>query len=259
MIEKSSAHVICELSFTDLKTGEPAVSHCRRAIAAGKSVVTSNKGPAVLALAELRKLASEKGVHFFYEGTVMSGTPVINLMEFCLAGNEINEIKGILNGTTNYILTRMHEGMAYDEALEKAQELGYAEADPTGDVEGFDAMAKVVILANCLMDADLTPEQVDRKGISGITKADIESAEAGNRRWKLISHLIREGGSIKASVKPMALPADDPLSSINGATNALTYSTDLMGDVTVIGAGAGRIETGFSILIDLLRLHSMRG
>jgi len=159
MIEKTGAQVICELSYTDLKTGEPAVTHCRNALAGGKSVVTSNKGPAVLALEELEALAVEKGVRFLYEGTVMSGTPVINLMAFCLAGNEIHEIKGILNGTTNFILTKMHDGLAYEDALREAQELGYAEADPAGDVEGFDAMAKVIILANCLMDAGWKTER----------------------------------------------------------------------------------------------------
>ena len=257
-IENTDADVVCELSYTDLKTGEPAITHCRKALLSGKSVVTSNKGPAVLGLKELRSLANERGLHFFIEGTVMSGTPAINLMEFCLAGNDIREIKGILNGTTNYILTKMGEGMDYEEAMKKAQELGYAEADPTGDVEGFDAMAKVIILANCLMDGNLTAEQVEREGITGITKEDIARAAAEDKRWKLISHLKREADTIHASVKPVALPLSDPLAGVNGADNALTYVTDLLGNVTVVGAGAGRTETGFSILIDLLRLNRLR-
>ena len=152
MIEKCEADVIAELTYTDIKTGEPATSYIKKALRMGKHVVTSNKGPAALYYGELSKLAKQNNLYFRIEGTVMSGTPVFSLCECGLAGNEIREVKGILNGTTNFILSKMElEGMEYAEALALAQKLGYAEADPTADVEGYDAVAKIVILSNVLL------------------------------------------------------------------------------------------------------------
>ena len=255
MIKESNATVVCELAFTDLNTGEPAISHCRAAFESGKSVVTCNKGPAALAYNEMIKLAEDNGIHFFIEGTVMSGTPVLNLAEGPLAGCEISKARGILNGTTNYILTQMEMGMGYDEALKKAQELGYAEADPSGDVEGFDARGKVTILANVVMKASLAISDVSCQGITKITAADIAEAKQKESRWKLIGSVERKNGAIVASVAPEMVPLSHPLAGVMGATNALTFTTDLLGDITIVGAGAGRIETGYSILTDLLRIH----
>jgi homoserine dehydrogenase len=254
MIKECNATVVCELAFTDLNTGEPAISHCRAAFKNGKSVVTSNKGPAALAYNEMKKMAQENGVHFLIEGTVMSGTPVLNLSEGPLAGCEISKARGILNGTTNYILTQMEMGMGYEEALKKAQELGYAEADPSGDVEGYDARGKVTILANVVMNASLSISDVSCKGITQISAADIKDAKEKDSRWKLIGSVERKNGSILASVAPEMVPLTHPLAGVMGATNALTFTTDLLGDVTIVGAGAGRIETGYSILTDLLRI-----
>lgn len=255
MIKESNATVICELTFTDLKTGEPAISHCRAAFESGKSIVTSNKGPAALAYLEMKKLAEENGVHFLIEGTVMSGTPVLNLAEWPLAGCEISKARGILNGTTNYILTQMEMGMGYEEALKKAQEFGYAEADPSGDVEGYDARGKVTILANVVMKASLSISDVSCRGITEITAADIQDAKSKDSRWKLIGSVERKNGSIVASVAPEMVPLSHPLAGVMGATNALTFTTDLLGDITIVGAGAGKIETGYSILTDLLKIH----
>ncbi|MCK4717020.1 MAG: homoserine dehydrogenase, partial [Thermoplasmata archaeon] len=147
-IKRTSADTIVEVSFTDVKTGEPASTYFREAFKAGKNVATTNKGPSALFHRELAKLAEENGAFFKYEGTVMSGTPIFSLLDYALAGNKVTGVRGILNGTTNFILCKMEsEGMPYQEALEMAQKLGYAEADPTADVEGFDAMAKVLILS----------------------------------------------------------------------------------------------------------------
>jgi homoserine dehydrogenase len=233
------------------------VSHCQQALAAGIHVVTSNKGPAALAKQELWKLASDNSVQFRFEGTVMSGTPAINLSTGCLAGAKISGFKGILNGTTNFILTRMEEGMTYDAALAEAQELGYAEADPTGDVEGWDALGKGIILASTLMGIEFKLKEVPRKGISHLKPEDIEEAKAEGKRWKLLVECRQEGGKVSLEVAPMKVDLTDPLASVGGATNALTFETDVLGPVTIVGAGAGRIETGFSILIDLLWIHSI--
>lgn len=255
LIKESNATVVCELTFTNLESGEPAISHCKTAFQYGKHVVTSNKGPAALAYREMKSLAAEHSVDFLIEGTVMSGTPVLNLADGPLAGCEVTRARGILNGTTNYILTQMENGMSYDEALKKAQELGYAEADPTGDVEGYDARGKVAILANVVMDASLSISDVQCEGITRISADDIKTAGEKGSRWKLIGSVEKKNGSIIASVSPEMVPLTHPLAGIMGATNAITFSTDLMGDITVVGAGAGKIETGYSILTDLLRIH----
>lgn len=257
-IKKTNADVVIEVSYTDIKTAEPANSHFRAALERSKHLVTTNKGPTALFFRELSDLAKANNVQFRYEGTVVAGTPVINLGEMCLAGNEISEIRGILNGTTNFILTNMEKGKSYEDALKEAQELGFAEADPTADVEGFDALAKVVILAKSVMGAEINPGDVDRTGITGISLDDVKKAADAGLRWKLIGKVKREGGSVKASVKPEKVALTDPLASVGGATNALTFETDLLGPVTIVGPGAGKKETGYSLLIDMLAINNKR-
>jgi homoserine dehydrogenase len=179
----------------------------------------------------------------------------LNLADGPLAGNTITAIRGILNGTTNYMLTAMEAGASYDDILKKAQDLGYAEADPTADVGGFDALAKVTILANVVMGENLIPDQIPCEGITGVTVEDIESAKSAGKNWKLIGEIKKTESGVEASVKPMQIESSHPLAGVSGANNAITFSTDLMGDVTMVGAGAGRIETGFSILNDILAIH----
>lgn len=254
-IENSNADTIVEITYTDVQTGQPAIEHCRRAFQRGKHVVTSNKGPVALAYQELSALAKERGVQWGIEGTVMSGTPALRMPRVSLAGSEIKEIRGILNGTSNYILTRMEEGLTYEEALQIAQELGYAEADPTSDVEGYDAVYKVLILARIVMDESLTCQQVVRKGISRLSPADLQKASQEGKRWKMLAEIKKEKEGLRAFVSPVKLPLEDPLAGISGAANAITYVSDLMGPVTLIGSGAGRRETGFSLLIDLINME----
>jgi len=254
-IKNADADIVCEMTYTDIKTGQPATDFCRESLKSGKHVVTSNKGPTALFYQELSELAKQNNVQFLIEGTVMSGTPVLNVARNELAGNQINAIRGILNGTTNFILTNMEAGRPYEEVLKEAQELGYAEADPTADVEGFDALAKVTILANVVMGENLTPDQVPCKGITQISLDDIEIAKKENKRWKLIGEIKKDENGTTASVSPMKVDLSHPLAGVNGAVNAITFTTDLMGDITIVGAGAGKIETGFSILTDILEIH----
>ncbi len=256
MLAQGQADTMVEASFTDLQTGEPASTYIRLALQAGLNVVTTNKGPIALNYQELKSLAQENQVRIGFEGTVMSGTPTLALGMNLLAAAGIQKIQGILNGTTNFILSRMESGGSYAEALAEAQALGYAEADPAGDVEGFDAAGKVVILSNLVMDANLRLSAVDRKGITQLTPQDIQTAKQQGKRWKLIGTVEREGDQVKASVQPVALPVEHPLANVGGATNAVTYTTRLLGDVTLIGAGAGRMETGYALINDLLAIHS---
>jgi len=256
MIEKCEAQIIAELTYTDIKTGEPATGYIKKALRTGMHVVTSNKGPAALYYHELRKMADQNGLCFCIEGTVMSGTPVFSLVESGLAGNEIREVKGILNGTTNFILSKMEQdNMDYREALELAQKLGYAEADPTADVEGYDAVAKIVILSNVLLGGNIAPDDVRRQGITGLTREQILAARDQGFRYKLIAQAKKSAGGVEAAVSPQKLPLSDPLTGVMGAQNALTFDLDLMGKVTIQGAGAGKVETGYSILSDILAIH----
>ena len=254
-ITETASDTILELSYTDLKTGEPAFTHLSHAIKAGKNVATSNKGPVALHYSELKALAEANHVQIGIEGTVMSGTPSLHLASEYLSAAGIVCIQGIINGTTNYILSQMEAGASYTNALAEAQAAGYAEADPTGDVEGYDAAGKTVILANLLMGASLSMADIDRTGITQLTPDDIAAAQASDERWKLIAKVERSDGKVTGSVRPTRISTSHPLASVSGATNAITFTTQLLGDVTLIGPGAGRLETGYALLTDLLAMH----
>lgn len=253
LARESNADVLVEASPSNLQTGQPALDLCRAALENGKHVVLANKGPVAVAYDELRMLAAQHGKRLLLEATVMAGTPSLRLGMQALAGCTIREARGILNGTTNYILTQMESGLPYVEALAQAQQLGYAEADPTADVDGWDAAAKAIILAAALFNRRLTFDEMDVKGISQITAEDVAAAQAAGERWKLIAHITPEGGS----VQPVRIPTSHPLAGVSGATNAVTYTTDLLGDVTLVGAGAGGVQTGFGLLSDLLDIHRL--
>ncbi|WP_332693123.1 homoserine dehydrogenase [Halalkalibacter lacteus] len=257
-ITKTNADSIVEMTFTDVATGQPAIDHCKWAFSNKKNVVMTNKGPVALAYETLSKLARENGVQWLFEGAVMSGTPALRLPEATLTGNKITEIRGILNGTTNYMLMRMEEGLDYNEALKEAQVLGYAEADPTADVKGYDVLYKVLILANVVLGYPLKRNEVICKGISELTIHDIEKAKMLQKCWKLIGSLTVTENGLKAAVQPEMVPFDDPLAGVSGAMNAITYTCDLSGPITLIGAGAGIKETGFAVLIDLIQIERSR-
>lgn len=258
MISQAEADALLEATYTDIKTGEPAVSHIRAALDRGMHVTTTNKGPVALYYKELADLAATKKVRFLFEGTVMSGTPLLSLIRHTLAGSNISEIKGILNGTTNYVLTRMEEGLSYKEALKKAQELGYAEVVPDADVKGWDALAKVTILSKIVFGAIGKPFDHPCEGITGITPGAVVDARNRGKRFKLIGRVWKEGSHVKASVAPEEVTLTHPLAAVMGAMNAVTLTTDTLGEVTIIGPGAGRRETGFSLLNDLIEIGGQK-
>ncbi|MFB5661746.1 homoserine dehydrogenase [Alteribacillus sp. HJP-4] len=254
-ILESNADTMIEITFTDVRTGQPAIDHCKKAFASGKNAVLTNKGPVALAYEELKALADKNNVRFLFEGTVMSGTPALRMPLAALAGNEIKEVRGIFNGTTNYMLAKMENGMPFDNALKEAQSKGFAEADPTNDVEGYDVLYKVVILANVVMGSSLKKEDVKCEGITALSPAHMQEAAQEGKKWKLIGKVKNVDGKVTASVGPEKLEESDPLAGITGALNAVTYECDLSGPVTLIGAGAGIPETGFALLIDLINLE----
>lgn len=257
VIRQSGADIIAEATFTNPVDGEPATTFCRWALESGIHVVTTNKGPIALHGSELKALAQRNNVAFEYEGSVMSGTPVIRLARQALAGAEVQGFEGILNGTSNYVLTRMQEGLSFAAAVTQAQQLGYAEADPSADVDGYDVRLKVVILANELLNAKLQISDVACSGISNISAEDIATASRNGQCWKLIGAAQRQAdGSVQASVAARLLPLSHPLAGISGATNAVSFTTELVGAVTVSGPGAGKIETAFALLSDIVAIHT---
>ncbi len=251
LIRTCGAEVMVEATHTNLDTAQPALDYCHAALDAGQHIVLANKGPIALAYHELREKAGQMGKQVRFEGTVMAGTPSLMLAMEALAGCTIHEARGILNGTTNYILTQMAQGMDYAQALAQAQALGYAEADPTADVGGWDAAGKVLILAAALYNQKMRLSDLSVTGITDITAADVAAAQAAGECYKLIAKITPTGGS----VAPQRLPMTDPLAIVSGATNAITFNTDLMGDITLVGAGAGRLQTGFALLADLLAIQ----
>ncbi|GAC1568854.1 MAG: homoserine dehydrogenase [Ktedonobacteraceae bacterium] len=253
-LKATVADMLVEASPTNLRDAEPALSHIRTALTKGMHVVTANKGPGALAANELFTLARERDVQLRMEAAVMAGTPVISTMREGMAGARITSIRGILNGTTNYILSAMATGRDYAEVLADAQARGYAETDPTADVEGFDAVAKTLILAALVFNHPLRVEQVERQGITTITRDEMQAAIDAGKRIKLIASLRLLSGSneLEASVKPLALPLNDPLARIDGAMNAISVKADTLSEVTIIGPGAGRIETAQGLLADVL-------
>ena len=254
-IHEINADIIIEASFTDIKTGQPAISHIEAALNSEKHVVTTNKGPFAIGYEQVFDLAKLKKKRIAIEGTVMSGTPVINVLNNGLLGSDITAVSGIMNGTSNYILSKMELGMSYNDALSQAQKLGYAEADPTSDVEGLDTLAKVMILANVVFDVQLIQENIEVKGISQITLSDIKEASSNNKRWKLIGSIWKDDtGKVHGSVSPKLISINDSLYGISEATNALKITSNILGDTTVVGAGAGKIETGFALYNDIISI-----
>ncbi|SEQ55527.1 homoserine dehydrogenase [Piscibacillus halophilus] len=256
-IEKSNADMIVEVTFTDVQTGQPAIDHCVAAFKNGKSVVTTNKGPVALKLDELQALADENECFFGFEGTVMSGTPALRLPRTTLMGNDIYEVVGILNGTTNYIITEMEKGLSFDQALKQAQEFGYAEADPTSDIEGYDVRYKTAILSHYVMGQKVSALDIPCQGIADLTGEMVQEALSEGKRWKLLARIKKTEEGIEAQVAPEKIDITHPLAGVQGATNAILYECDLSGPIMLTGAGAGLKETGFSLLIDMIHAYQV--
>ena len=254
-IAQTDANVLVETTWTNLEDGEPGLGHIREALRKSLHVVTTNKGPIALAYHELAALARRRGCHLRFEGTVLSGTPAISLAKENLAGSTMNSIRGILNGTTNYMLDEMAAGKTYTQALKRAQKLGYAEANPAGDTEGWDSAAKITILANVLMGGRIRLTDVRREGITGITVEDIRDARGRGKRIRLVAKAYRDEGRIRAQVIPEKLQENDLLSHVSGVLNAMILSTDVQPEVAIVGPGAGGDSAGYALLSDLLALN----
>jgi homoserine dehydrogenase len=241
---------LVEVTPTNIASGEPATTHIRTALERKKHVVTSNKGPIALHHRELCAIAATRGVALRYEATVCGAIPLIHVLEHDLLGNEIRALHGVMNGTCNYILTRMsEEGLTYDQALAEAREMGYAEADPTYDVKGIDAAIKLVIFANTIWDWNARFSDVEITGIDQLTPDALRLAEADDATIRLIAEAIPARKLLRVS--PRILPRGHPL-VVQGTLNAVTLEADMAGSLTFIGKGAGSVETASAIIGDLL-------
>jgi homoserine dehydrogenase len=262
-IRATEADLLVEVSASPPADGEPGAAHMREALRREIPVVTSNKWPVALHGVELAALARSKGVAFRAESTVMSGTPVLSTLMEGLAGTIPVGLRGLLNGTANFILTLMTDGLSYREALARAQRAGLAEPDPAADVEGHDAVAKLMILSGLVFGRQLGRGQVSSDGITAITERDIARARAAGGRLKHVATLGFAGpdgtGNVTASARPELVSTGDPLASVEGATNALVVEATPVGEVTIIGPGAGLRLAGQGVLSDIIAVAARAG
>lgn len=249
LIKNYDADVLIETTASNYKDAEPGMSHITEAMKHGLHVISVNKGPLALAFPSLMELASYNQVLLRFSGTVGGGTPILDYAKNSLRGERISSFEGILNGTTNYILTKMANGMSFKDALIDAKQKGYVEADESLDLDGLDAAAKLVILANWVMDLKVTLPDIKRTGIRNVSTEDIKNAAQKKSAVKLIASCNKE-----LIVAPKEVSLDDPL-CVNGTLNAISFTSEHSGTQTIIGRGAGGIETASSILRDLLDIR----
>jgi homoserine dehydrogenase len=251
----AALRILIETTTLDVTAGQPAIDHVRAALQAGCHVATANKGPAAFAYEELSVLADDRGCSFLFEGAVMDGVPIFNLVRETLPAVQITGFRGVINSTTNHILTAIENGESFDAALERMQALGIAEADPSLDVDGWDAAAKTAALANVFMRARTTPQGVDREGIGPATARLAMAAKARGARIRLVASAQSVAGVVTTSVRPVELPEMDLLAGLQGMANALVLQTDLLGEIAVCQLGGSLTQTAYALLSDLVTIR----
>ncbi len=255
VIKYSNADVMFENSPVNTQTGQPALDHIRTALNLNMHAITANKGPVVHGYRELTALAKLKGKKFGFESTVLGGSPVFSVFRETFPLAELSSFKGILNATTNIVLSRMENGESYEDAVKYCQSVGVAETDPTNDVDGWDAAIKVAALVTVLMDTPFTPQQVNPTGIRGITPEMIAKAKAEGKRYKLVCSAEKEGEVIKASVAPQLMDAASPLYGMMNSSTGVIFRTDVVPDYAITvtereSMAGGPIETAYGLFAD---------
>jgi homoserine dehydrogenase len=254
-IARCDANIMFETTPLNPAGGEPAISIIRHAILRGMSVVTANKAPIAYAYRQLNQLAVDNGVMFRFEGIVMDGCPVFNLAELCLPSARVLSFSGVLNSTTNLVLTGLEEGRSMEECLAEAERLGIAEAKINYDLDGWDAAVKAVALANVLMDADVDIKDVHRRGIQDLRAEDVRAARADGDALRLVARADGASGRVRISVMPERVPRSSALGSVRGTSNVLTIRTDVMGDIAIFENDPGIDQTAYALLSDMVRIH----
>lgn len=247
------ADVLFEATSLNVETGQPAIDHIRAALEQGAHAITANKGPIVHAYEELRDLAIRQDRKFFFESTVMDGVPIFSLFRDAFPAIEVKGFNGILNSTTNVILTGMEQGLSFEESLRKAQELGVAETDASYDIEGWDAAVKVAALVNVVMGVRLRPQQVDRKGIRELTGEAVRTGRIAGRPYKLICRAERTASGVSASVGPEQVPLSNPMALVSGASSIIQFETDIFPSLTITEENPGLYATAYGMLADFIR------
>jgi homoserine dehydrogenase len=247
--------VVVETTTLDVRAAQLAIDHVVAAIEAGCDVVTANKGPVAFAYDDLSRRAEAAGVSFLFEGAVMDGVPIFNLVRETLPGVRVHGFRGVVNSTTNHILTALEDGEPFAPALARMQAQGIAEADPSLDLDGWDAAAKAAALANVLMGAQTTPHAVERAGIGEHSAARAIEAKQNGRRLRLVASAHRRDGAIAVAVRPTELPAEDLLAGLRGMANALVLQTDLLGEIAVCQLEGGLTQTAYALLSDLITVR----
>lgn len=257
-ISHCDADIIFETTTLSPLDGEPAATYIHHALQKGIHVVTANKGPIACAYQELKTLAQTHNVAFRFEGTVMDGLPVFNLYEYCLNGARITGIFGVVNSTTNTILTGMEAGLTFEQGLLEAQRLGIAEANADYDIDGWDAAVKMVALANVLLDAQLHPREISPQGIRSLQPSDLEKARQRRSAIRLIGRATRSDTGVQIGVAPEEVAAHSLFGTLQGTSNALTFQTDLMGEISLLEENPGITQTAYALLSDMLRIWHER-
>jgi homoserine dehydrogenase len=254
IIRSCSSNLLVELSTLSIYDGQPAINHIETAFDMGMHVITANKGPIAFKYKELRHNAKDKGLQFLFETTVMDGTPIFNFVKYTLPGCKVLAFKGILNSTTNFVLEEMENGNSYEEAINEAKRRGFAEANPSLDIDGWDAAAKTAALLNVLMDTNINPTEIDRQGISHITLDEVKNAKDKHCKIKLLCEGYVEDDIVKGRVHPVYISSNDTFSSIDATSSILSITTDLMGEVQIIEKNPEIQQTAYGIYSDLLTL-----
>lgn len=255
IIKNKDIDTLVELTSTNIETGEPGLTHIKLALESGINVVTGNKGPIILQYRALKNIADINNVKLGIGCTTGGALPSINVGSFDIAGADILSIEGVLNGTSNFILSKMYEDeIDYNNALTNAISLGIAEANYNLDVEGFDTAGKILILANVLMNSDLTLKDIEIEGINNLKKEDILEEKYRGNKIKLIGKVYKENNKIKAYVRPEILNINHPLYFVDSKNKGVYYKTDILGDISVIGGASGTINAAASILRDLINM-----
>ena len=255
---KTNRVVIVENTPFSLDKGQPSVAHVRTALAMNADVITANKGPAAFAYRELSELAASQDSMFKFEGSVLDGLPVFSLIEETLPSIRVERIRGIVNTTTNYLLTAMEQGDTLSQAVADMQKAGITESDPEKDIEGWDAAAKVSILANVFFDANMNPHDVNRKGLRTIDKTEIRKAHQNGQAVKLIAEVKRHHNRAVATVSPHLLMANDPLTRLSGTAKGLVIDTDVLGSLVISKTTSGVTHTAYALMTDLLSIYRLR-
>jgi len=256
--KRAGASLFIELTTLNPHSGQPALRHIRKALESGMDVITANKGPVAYAQRELQSLARRHDVQFRFESAVMDGLPLINLAEFTLPAVGIQSFKATLNSTSTLVLNMIEQGYSLEEAIVKAQEIGVAETDPWYDLDGWDAVMKTTILANSLLDGNLTPQMVEREGIRNITNDEICAAALAGSPYRLVSQAHRKNGVLFAEVRPRRISSDDTLHIGKGTTGVISIETEAMGTITLVEHEPAVVQTAYGVLSDLITIQRQR-